>query len=254
MLLQDIYALMDLDQFALDPNGAIPLPDRDNMSYSTGRGEWKSKELRKDHPPTLFDYEEVRDHPYLHLLPGLKGHVDVFWNMEAAGRGLPFEREFQYHQNRHPEYLPNISNWNRPGKRFLPMGGITHFIYHPWFEPVDYRELDKGTTGYGRTPSSLVSTQPPLDRYQRAEGEKFKFVVMPHWFGANSTRGVIADAVARALEQARRPGVEEHPAPTFNTMPSNTPWKKAVYGGNRDLASHLRTPIETMYDDKLPQG
>ena len=134
------------------------------------------------------------------------------------------------------------------------MGGITHFIYHPWFEPVDYRELDKGTTGYGRTPSSLVSTQPPLDRYQRAEGEKFKFVVMPHWFGANSTRGVIADAVARALEQARRPGVEEHPAPTFNTMPSNTPWKKAVYGGNRDLASHLRTPIETMYDDDLPQG
>ena len=35
VLLQDIYALMDLDQFALDPNEEIPLPDRDNMSYST---------------------------------------------------------------------------------------------------------------------------------------------------------------------------------------------------------------------------
>ena len=77
---------------------------------------------------------------------------------------------------------------------------------------------------------------------------------MPHWFGENSTRGVIADAVARALEQARRPGAEEHPVPTFNTMPSNTPWEKAVYGGNRDLASHLRTPIETMYGDELPRG
>ena len=54
---------------------------------------------------------------------------------------------------------------------------------------------------------------------------------MPHWFGANSTRGVIADAVARALEQARRPGVEEHPAPTFNTMPSNVrPGKKPSTG------------------------
>ena len=245
---------MDLDQFALDPNGPIPLPNRDNMTFNVFRGPWYNIKLREDHPPTLFDYEEVRDHPYLHLFPGLRGHVETFWNMEAAGRRLPFDREFQYHQNRHPEYLPNITRWHRPGKRFLPMGGITHFIYHPWFEPVEYRELEAGTTGYGRTPSSQVSTQPPLDMYQRAEGEKFKFVVMPHWFGANSTRGVIADAVARALEQARRPGVEEHPAPTFNTMPSNTPWKKAVYGGNRDLASHLRTPIETMYGDKLPQG
>ena len=254
VLLQDIYALMDLDQFALDPNEEIPLPDRDNMSYSTRGEQWYSEKLRKDHPPTFFDYEEVRDHPYLHLFPGLKGHVDVFWNMEAAGRGLPFEREFQYHQNRHPEYLPNISNWNRPGKRFLHMGGITHFIHHPWFEPVEYRELEEGTTGYGRTPSSLVSTQPPLDRYQRAEGDTIKFVVMPHWFGANSTRGVIADAVARALEQARRPGVEEHPVPTFNIAHGRRHGEKAVYGGNRDLASHLRTPIETMYGDKLPQG
>ena len=43
VLLQDIYALMDLDQFALDPNEAIPLPDRDNMSYCTFGGEWRSK-------------------------------------------------------------------------------------------------------------------------------------------------------------------------------------------------------------------
>ena len=44
VLLQDIYALMDLNQFALDPNEAIPLPDRDNMSYSTFGEEWKSEQ------------------------------------------------------------------------------------------------------------------------------------------------------------------------------------------------------------------
>ena len=244
VLLQDIYALMDLDQFALDPNEAIPLPYRDHMSCCVFREQWKSKELRKDHPPTLFDYKEVRDHPYLHLFPGLKGYVEGFWNMEAAGRGLPFEREFQYHATRNPDSINFIGNWNLPGKRFTHLGGITHFIYHPWFEPVEYRELKEGTT--------LVSTQTPLDRYQRAEGDTIKFVVMPHWFGANSTRGVIADAVARALEQARRPGVEEHPAPTFNIAHGRRHGEKAVYGGNRDLASHLRTPIETMYGDDLP--
>ena len=81
---------------------------------------------------------------------------------------------------------------------------------------------------------------------------------MPHWFGANSTRGVIADAVARALEQARRPGVEEHPVRTLNIGYSGWNRGKVAYGGSRDLASHLRTPIEIMYDDKhnddLPQG
>ena len=246
VLLQDIYALMDLDQFALDPNEEIPLPDRDNMSYSTRGEQWYSEKLRKDHPPTIFDYEEVRDHPYLHLLPGLRGHVEAFQKAEAEGRNLPFDREFPYHANKNPEGRGFIGSWNRPGDRFLHMGGITHFIYHPWFEPVEYRELEEGTTRYGR--------QTPLDRYQKAEGDTIKFVVMPHWFGANSTRGVIADAVARALEQAGRPGVEEHPAPTFNIKHGGRNRGKAVYGGNRDLASHLRTPIETMYGDKLPQG
>ena len=240
VLLQDIYALMDLDQFALDPNEAIPLP------YSTFGGEWYNETFRKDHPPTLFDYEEVRDHPYLHLFPGLRGYVEGFQKMEAEGRGLPFEREFQYHATRDPDSINFIGNWNLPGKRFTHLGGITQFIYHPWFEPVEYRELKEGTT--------LVSTQTPLDRYQRAEGDTIKFVAMPHWFGENSTRGVIADAVARALEQARRPGVEEHPVPTFNIAHGRRHGEKAVYGGNRDLASHLRTPIETMYGDKLPQG
>ena len=77
---------------------------------------------------------------------------------------------------------------------------------------------------------------------------------MPHWFGENSTRGVIADSVARALEQARRPGVKEHPVSTFNVLHRGWNRETVAYGGNRDLASHLRTPIETMYGDELPRG
>ena len=218
------------------------------------------QKLRKDHPPTLFDYEEVRDHPYLHLFPGLKGYVEGFQKMGAEGRGLPFDREFQYHTTNDPDLTNFIGNWNRPGDRFLPMGGITHFIYHPWFEPVEYRELEEGATGYGSQTDGAIR-QPLLDRYQRIEGDTIKFVVMPHWFGENSTRGVIADAVARALEQARRPGVKEHPVSTFNIEHGGRNRGKAVYGGNRDLESHLRTPIEIMYDDKygrykdkLPRG
>ncbi len=248
VLLQDIYALMDLDQFALNPNQATPLPDKENMSCcGIFTKAWYSEPYREDHPPTLFDYEEVRDHPYLHLFPGLKGHVEAFQNMEADGRGLSFQkypphnqREFQYHPNRDPEHLSPNTDWNKPGKRFLPMGGITHFIYHPWFEPVEYGELEQGAT-------QSANRLHTLDKYQRIkEDNKQKFVAMPHWFGNNSTRGVIADAVARAVEQARRPGVQEHPVPTVNILHHNRNREKVAYGGSSDLAGHLRTPIETI--------
>ena len=254
VLLQDIYALMDLDRFALDPNQAIPLPDKEYMSCcGVYTKEWYSERVREDHPPTLFDYEEIRDHPYLHLFPGLKGHVETFQNMEADGRGLPFQtypphnqREFQYHPNRDPGHLSHNTNWNKPGKRFLPMDGITHFIYHPWFEPVEYRKLYEGITWSDR--GSFRGSE--LDRYQRIEEDnQQKFVAMPHWFGNNSTRGVIADAVARALEQARRPGVQEHPVPAFNILHRNRNKEEVAYGGSSDLESHLRTPIETIYGD-----
>ena len=47
VLLQDIYALMDLDQFALDPNQAIPLPDKENMSCcGVYTKQWRSETLQ----------------------------------------------------------------------------------------------------------------------------------------------------------------------------------------------------------------
>jgi hypothetical protein len=104
---------------------------------------------------------------------------------------------------------------------------------------VEYGELNEGTTKTAR--------RAELDKYQRIkEDNKQKFVAMPHWFGNNSTRGVIADAVARALEQARRPGVEEHPIPTAIIEHYGGSTEKAAYGGSKNLASHLRTPIETI--------
>ena len=137
------------------------------------------------------------------------------------------------------------------------MGGITHFIYHPWFEPVEYRELEAGTTGYGRTPSSQVSTQPPLDMYQRAEGDKIQVrgdaPLVRRKLDQGSDRGRGGPIALEHGQKAGGRGRTQHRHST--RCPCNVrTWEKAVYGGNRNLASHLRTPIETMYDDKLPQG
>ena len=249
VLLQDIYALMDLDQFALNPNEAIPLPNkqgaRSHMGYSIGTGWYITRERGK-HPPTLFDYEETRDHPYLHLFPGLKGYVEVFQKREEEGRPL-VKREFRYHPNRNSGTASFSGNSYDTGEAFLPMDPITHFIYHPWFEPVEYEHLEEGVTRYGATRSHGGNR---LDRYQRIEEDgKQKFVMMPHWFGDNSTRGVIADAVARALEQARRPGVEEHPVPAIDILHSGRNRETVAYGENRDLAGYLRTPISIIDRD-----
>ena len=243
VLLQDIYALMDLNQFALDPNGPIPLPNKSGMEDWSG--SFTTRE-RGEHPPTLFDYEETRDHPYLHLFPGLKGYVEVFQKWEEEGRPL-IKREFRYHPNRNSGTASFSSNSYDPGEAFLPMDPITHFIYHPWFEPVEYIHLEQDITRFGATRSGGGAR---LDRYQIiGEGKSRRFAAMPHWFGANSTRGVIADAVARALEQARRPGVEEHPLPAINIKHIYARVQKADYGGSRDLAAYLRTPISIIDRD-----
>ena len=250
VLLQDIYALMDLDQFALNPNEAIPLPGKpgkqEHMGYGIGTGWYITRERGK-HPPTFFDYEETRDHPYLHLFPGLKGYVEVFQKREEEGRPL-VKREFRYHPNRNSGTASFSGNSYDTGETFLPMDPITHFIYHPWFEPVEYEHLEEGITRYGATRSHGGKR---LDRYQRIEEDgKQKFVMMPHWFGDNSTRGVIADAVARALEQARRPGVKEHPVPAIDILHSYGRNRETVaYGENWDLAAYLRTPISIIDRD-----
>jgi hypothetical protein len=241
VLLQDIYALMDLDQFALNPNQAIPLPDKENMSCcGVYTKQWRSEAYREGHPPTLFDYEEVRDHPYLHLFPGLKGHVEAFQNMEAEGRGLPFDREFPYHATNNPDSNNFIGNWNRPGKRFLPMGGITHFIYHPWFEPLEEEEIDEGTKLYGG--------RHRMDEYGGVPGKKdgwdvWIYTHSPHWFGKNSTRGVLSEAVAEALSQAIKPGAEDHDLLVRIHHTRNSGRGRTEYGAGWSLAEYLRTPI-----------
>ena len=72
VLFQDIYAGMDLGQFALDSEAEIPMPERKKGHLMTLRN------LRSPdkHPPGKFPYSEVRDHPYLHLFPGLHHAVE----------------------------------------------------------------------------------------------------------------------------------------------------------------------------------
>ena len=227
VLLQDIYALMDPDQ-------PVPLPrDFENLGTLGGWRSGHGGDYDGDYGTTFFNYEEVKNHPYLHLFPGLKAHVEFFQKMEEEGKRLPFRREFQYHPRRHlgKQWHPRLSETEQ---HFRPMDGITHFIYHPWFEPVG--KLD-GITRYDGAK--------PLDTYQKIkEGDNWKFVTKPRWFGDNLTRGVIADAVARALEQAKKPGVEEHPVTSITTN-RNTGQKEITYGDDFSLASTLRTPADS---------
>ena len=57
VLLQDIYAQIDLEQFALDPDQPIP---------------WQGSRYDADSPRSLMPYPMIHQHPYLHLFPDLE--------------------------------------------------------------------------------------------------------------------------------------------------------------------------------------
>ena len=57
VLLQDIYAQIDLEQFALDPDQ--PLPQQGSESTA-------------DYPGSVMPYPMIHQHPYLHLFPELE--------------------------------------------------------------------------------------------------------------------------------------------------------------------------------------
>ena len=119
VLLQDIYAQIDLEQFALDPDQPI--------LQQWGRSD----------EGNLMPYPMIHRHPYLHLFPELEIRVSKQ------------EKEDIWYTP-YGEYGRFGTDWVKDisGTR----NGRIYFIYNPWFEPV-FPERDKRTTHLNVGPS-----------------------------------------------------------------------------------------------------
>ena len=162
VLLQDIYAQIDLEQFALDPDQPIP---------------WQGSRSSTGSPKSLMPHQMIHQHPYLHLFPDLEAKV----RKQRKG-----DVEYSPH-NKYSHRFKDISGLRN---------GLIYFIYNPWFEPVfpeaNYRIPDN-------TDADHMSF--PVSSYTRNGAG-------PYWFGNNSVRGVLAETVAKLLEEAKLPSAE----------------------------------------------
>ena len=111
----------------------------------------------------------------------------------------------------------------------------------PWFEPLEEKEINEGTKLYhGRL---------RMDKYGGVRGKTedgwdiWISTYAPHWFGKNSTRGVLSEAVAEALSEAIKPGAEDRDMLVRILHPRNGGGERTEYGAGWSLAEYLRTPI-----------
>ena len=216
VLLQDIYAQMDLGEFALDPNGPIPYRE---MVLGRGFEEMKSIGFK-------LNFADASENPYLHVFPMLEA-AQRHW--ESGGfRGKP--SVFLH---------PNVSPISpRPYVRFSAVDPVTYFIYHPWFESIqskfDLRDRERFTID----DDHLVGLR-GIDRVGRYMTDQGSFGT--YWFGRNSTRGVLSKAVEEALEQGQHPNVKPHPLEWYARNSRGVPILKEER--NWDLDDYLRTTI-----------
>ena len=170
VLLQDIYAQIDLEQFALDPDQPIP---------------WQGSKYYENSPVSVMPHPMIHRHPYLHLFPSLE------------------EKARRQEQKTDIEYSPYKIYSHRFEDISGQRNGLIYFIYNPWFEPVftgdDRRMPDNKEDDYIRFTSSSYT--------RNGAG--------PYWFGNNSVRGVLAETVAKLLEEAKLPSTEPAQAPWF---------------------------------------
>ena len=173
VLLQDIYEQIDLGQFALDPGEPIPFV-----------------ELNRPNQVSQMKYPEVHEHPYLHLFPELK-HIAS--QIERDFPYIPF-MDMSRGDQRYSIMDETFSERHQHFDLAATHSGLTYFIYNPWFEQVQYEE----TARWGPyLPSASIDMGDQT-------GE-------PYWFGSNSTRGVLAETVAKLLEEAKLPSAEPYP-------------------------------------------
>ena len=107
VLLQNIYAQIDLEQFALDPDQPIP---------------WQGSRYDEASPKSLMPHPMIHQHPYLHLFPDLEAKV----RKQRKGD---------------VEYSPHRESSHRFKDISGQRNGLIYFIYNPWFEPVFPDEL-----------------------------------------------------------------------------------------------------------------
>ena len=175
VLLQDIYAQIDLEQFALDPNEPIPAAEEALIEYISFYG--RSERLLL---VSRMNYEETRGHPYLHLFPHLKNVIENGDHSEEISyhpaMGKPYTQgEYYGREDRLREIRPD----NR--------SHLLYFIYNPWFDPILEEFHQQGNSRL---------------KYRNAEK------ITPYWFGNNSTRGVLVETVAALLKEAKFPTAE----------------------------------------------
>ena len=216
VLLQDIYALMDLSQFALDPNQPVPLPQEGIRDFGD---RYVSALPGGDYPPSYFNFDDVKDHPYLHLFPGLKAHVEAYRKREMENPGSRSFRNRDIPYNPHRPYdQPERVLRESQATGVTPPSGITYFIYNPWFENPDSRWKDVQKKNQEHQP-------------------------IPHWFGKNSTRGVLAEAVEKALQQAKKEDAKQAELPVEVKPEYGSRIQKQHYDVNMSLGGYLRTPL-----------
>ena len=203
VLLQDIYSRIDLSQYALDPNQPIPPPDEDIFGIKF-----------------TFPYSDTLHHPYLHIFPVLEHNLrdsEERGNDEVAYIGIP---------------LPLRHGQHGTEDLYLTLKtGVSRFLLTPWYEPIAGHTLPDTTRLAKRTPPEA-----------EIESHGYKHLAVgPHWFGHNSTRGVLADAVAQALRRAQLPNTRDMEFPPYG---SNS-WgeRLQVKPHPWSLEEHIRTPI-----------
>ena len=110
VLIQDIYELMDLDQFALDPSQPIEKVN----PYDSNR----------------FPRDILENHPYLFMFPDLELPTE---NTKSEKTSLSRWPDVVY-----SPYESRIGHVTSTpfGTYFVPVDPITYFIYHPWFEAI----------------------------------------------------------------------------------------------------------------------
>ena len=163
VLLQDIYAQINLEQFALDPDQPIP---------------WQGSRYDEISPVSVMPHPMIHRHPYLHLFPDLKTKV----RKQKKGN---------------VEYIPHSVYSHRFKDISGQRNGLIYFIYNPWFEPVfpDANHI--------RRPDNRDA-----DHMYFTDSRYYDSGAGPYWFGNNSVRGVLAETVAKLLEEAKLPSTE----------------------------------------------
>ena len=202
VLLQDIYARIDLNQFALDPEDPI------EFGYKGPAGTGlKPVKVDGDAPlMSTMEYPMVHEHPFLHLFPSVEeGIVDQ--ERPDDLKYHPSKRTSVFHPHNEEGRFTNIS---------AGRNGLINFIYQPWFHTIQPRH-DLKRAQYGTATGRMTERRIVL-----ATG-KFP----PFWFGENSTKGVLLETVAKLVEEAQLPGVE----------PTQRAWW--TEGGNSERDSSL---------------